>query len=456
MSERKGQLRVVPVPSYHDMGPAERNELFVVAAVLLRTDVMDEVSGVLTSDMFLDPNLALAFRAIEQVYARGVLVDLQTVDTEMFRLDEVHATRLQGISGLKEGLRMVREVSNVMVYAAEVVRFYRLRCLQALGESLAMKANLMDGDPDALMEELERELMALRLKCVNGDMGVPMEVAGRKVLDYFKELKASGELPTGCPTGVKGLDELMGGVRPCELMFLAARPGDGKTAMGLHMALACARAGLPALFVTMEMSDEELVKRMFAKLGDISPDSMRLYGPSLKELREMERVTEEVMPGLPLRFLFAPSITLEQLRAKVLMAVKRGECKVLFVDYIHLMQLPKGMEANPVGGLGVLANGLKSLAMQAKIPLISMAQMSRKIEERGPAAVPLSSDMRDSGILEQAADIILFIRKPGKKDNRAKSREGTFFLTKMRNGGTGEVDFRYSIGFTSFEEVSSC
>ena len=137
------------------------------------------------------------------------------------------------------------------------------------------------------------------------------------------------------------------------------------------------------------------------------------------------------------------------------MAVKRGECKVLFVDYIHLMQLPKGMEANPVGGLGVLANGLKSLAMQAKIPLISMAQMSRKIEERGPAAVPLSSDMRDSGILEQAADIILFIRKPGKKDKRAKSREGTFFLTKMRNGGTGEVDFRYSIGFTSFEEVSS-
>ena len=149
MSERKGQLRVVPVPSYHDMGPAERNELFVVAAVLLRTDVMDEVSGVLTSDMFLDPNLALVFRAIEQVYARGVLVDLQTVDTEMYRLDEVHATRLQGISGLKEGLRMVREVSNVMVYAAEVVRFYRLRCLQVLGESLAMKANLKDGDPES-------------------------------------------------------------------------------------------------------------------------------------------------------------------------------------------------------------------------------------------------------------------------------------------------------------------
>lgn len=434
--------------SWEELGPAQRNEMLAVAVIFLKNFLMDEFRGILKPEMFGNRNLAFVYRAIESVYDRGVTPDLQTVDTELFRLDEELATRLGGIAFLREGLYMVRDVENAMEYAREVARFYMLRRMKGVFEKLMLLAGLPDGDVNGLIGEADRELMALRSECVWDNRARSVLEAGRESLKYFRELRALGKSPMGYPTGLPELDALMGGLRDRELMFLAGRPGNGKTAMALNMAMTCAQAGVPVLFVSMEMSDQELVNRLFPKLGEVTSDSLRLYGPSLKELGEMERVNEEVFAGLPLLLDFTPPLSLEQLRSRVFRAVKREECKVLFVDYVNLMLMGQQKGETLDAAIGRVANGLKSLSMQADIPIVCLAQMNRKVEGRGKDSVPMMADLRDSGNLEQAADIVLFVHRPDLIDSRAERRVGELHLRKSRNGAIGEVKFRFNVALT--------
>ena len=440
------------VLSWEGLNTAQRNELLAVAVVFMKRFVMDEFRSVLRAEMFENKNLGFVYGAIVAVYDRGVIPDLQTVDTELFRLDEVLATRLGGIAFLRESLYMVRDVENALVYAREVQRFYLLRRLREVFERLMLLASHPDGDVDDLIGEAERELMVLRTEFAGDSNGCSVLEAGMASLKHFRELRALGKSPMGYPSGLKELDELMGGIRDRELVMLAGRPGYGKTAMALNMAVACAESGAAVLFVSMEMSDTELVNRLFPKLGDVSADGLRIYGPTLKELAEMERVNGEVFAELPLRLDFSPPLTLEQLRSKVFRAQKLGQCDVLFVDYIGLMRMEQQKMETLDGALGRVANGLKGLSVQAGIPIVCLVQMNRKVEGRGAGAPPMLADLRDSGNLEAAADIVLFVHRPDKTSVSAEKRVGELHLLKSRNGATGEVQFRFNV---SFSRISS-
>lgn len=435
-----------------ELGPEVRNELLTVGAVFMNKLVMDDFRSMLRPEMFLDTNLGFVFRAMTVVYDRGLIPDLQTVDTELFRLDEPLARRLGGLAFMKEGLYLIRDVENAMEYAKEVRRFYLLRCLHGVFEGLMLRSALTDGDVDSLIGEAEQGLMGVRTEFAGADCGVSVKEAGEASLQFYQELRQEGLSPMGYPTGLPELDDLMGGIRKRELILMAGRPGFGKTAMALNMAMACAQSGVPTLFVSMEMSDRELVNRLFPKVGDVSADGLRIYGPTLKELDEMERVNREVFTNLPLTLDYSESLSMEQLRGKVLRANKLGLCDVLFVDYLGMMRMEQQKGETLDTAIGRVAYGLKGLATKADIPVVCLVQMNRKVEGRAPSAPPMLSDLKDSGNQEAAADIVLFVHRPDKLLASAPKRVGEMHLAKCRNGATGVVEFRFNVSFSRIEE----
>ncbi len=434
-----------------ELGPEVRNELLTVGAVFMNKLVMDDFRSMLRPEMFLDTNLGFVFRAMTVVYDRGLIPDLQTVDTELFRLDEPLARRLGGLAFMKEGLYLIRDVENAMEYAKEVRRFYLLRCLHGVFEGLMLRSALTDGDVDGLIGEAEQGLMGVRTEFAGADCGVSVKEAGEASLQFYQELRQEGLSPMGYPTGLPELDDLMGGIRKRELILMAGRPGFGKTAMALNMAMACAQSGVPTLFVSMEMSDRELVNRLFPKVGDVSADGLRIYGPTLKELDEMERVNREVFTNLPLTLDYSESLSMEQLRGKVLRANKLGLCDVLFVDYLGMMRMEQQKGETLDTAIGRVAYGLKGLATKADIPVVCLVQMNRKVEGRAPGAPPMLSDLKDSGNQEAAADIVLFVHRPDKLLASAPKRVGEMHLAKCRNGATGVVEFRFNVSFSRIE-----
>lgn len=434
-----------------ELGPEVRNELLTVGAVFMNKHVMDDFRSMLRPEMFLDTNLGFVFRAMTVVYDRGLIPDLQTVDTELFRLDEPLARRLGGLAFMKEGLYLIRDVENAMEYAKEVRRFYLLRCLHGVFEGLMLRSALTDGDVDGLIGEAEQGLMGVRTEFAGADCGVSVKEAGEASLQFYQELRQEGLSPMGYPTGLPELDDLMGGIRKRELILMAGRPGFGKTAMALNMAMACAQSGVPTLFVSMEMSDRELVNRLFPKVGDVSADGLRIYGPTLKELDEMERVNREVFTNLPLTLDYSESLSMEQLRGKVLRANKLGLCDVLFVDYLGMMRMEQQKGETLDTAIGRVAYGLKGLATKADIPVVCLVQMNRKVEGRAPSAPPMLSDLKDSGNQEAAADIVLFVHRPDKLLASAPKRVGEMHLAKCRNGATGVVEFRFNVSFSRIE-----
>lgn len=434
-----------------ELGPEVRNELLTVGAVFMNKLVMDDFRSMLRPEMFLDTNLGFVFRAMTVVYDRGLIPDLQTVDTELFRLDEPLARRLGGLAFMKEGLYLIRDVENAMEYAKEVRRFYLLRCLHGVFEGLMLRSALTDGDVDGLIGEAEQGLMGVRTEFAGADCGVSVKEAGEASLQFYQELRLEGLSPMGYPTGLPELDDLMGGIRKRELILMAGRPGFGKTAMALNMAMACAQSGVPTLFVSMEMSDRELVNRLFPKVGDVSADGLRIYGPTLKELDEMERVNREVFTDLPLTLDYSESLSMEQLRGKVLRANKLGLCDVLFVDYLGMMRMEQQKGETLDTAIGRVAYGLKGLATKADIPVVCLVQMNRKVEGRAPSAPPMLSDLKDSGNQEAAADIVLFVHRPDKLLASAPKRVGEMHLAKCRNGATGVVEFRFNVSFSRIE-----
>lgn len=434
-----------------ELGPEVRNELLTVGAVFMNKLVMDDFRSMLRPEMFLDTNLGFVFRAMTVVYDRGLIPDLQTVDTELFRLDEPLARRLGGLAFMKEGLYLIRDVENAMEYAKEVRRFYLLRCLHGVFEGLMLRSALTDGDVDGLIGEAEQGLMGVRTEFAGADCGVSVKEAGEASLQFYQELRLEGLSPMGYPTGLPELDDLMGGIRKRELILMAGRPGFGKTAMALNMAMACAQSGVPTLFVSMEMSDRELVNRLFPKVGDVSADGLRIYGPTLKELDEMERVNREVFTNLPLTLDYSESLSMEQLRGKVLRANKLGLCDVLFVDYLGMMRMEQQKGETLDTAIGRVAYGLKGLATKADIPVVCLVQMNRKVEGRSPSAPPMLSDLKDSGNQEAAADIVLFVHRPDKLLASAPKRVGEMHLAKCRNGATGVVEFRFNVSFSRIE-----
>lgn len=287
----------------------------------------------------------------------------------------------------------------------------------------------------------------------DGQVGTGQVVSLFQIVDpLIQAIKAKEHgAPDGLPTGYHGID-VGGGMNPGDLILLAARPSMGKTALAMNIAHQVSRS-VPVGIFSLEMSEAQLATRTLSYLTGHSGMAIRNKNLSHQRLTDLYETAAETA-GIPIHFDFTPGVTLPQVRRNARRMVSRFGCGLLILDYLQLMTLPKA-ESHQLA-TAAASKGLKNLAKELKVPIIALSQLSRACEMRsGGEKRPILSDLRDSGALEQDADVVMFVYRDHVYDKSAPEDGAEVLIRKRREGPTGEVMMRLDKSTGRFTEVAS-
>ncbi|HEU4955504.1 MAG TPA: replicative DNA helicase, partial [Gemmatimonadales bacterium] len=274
-------------------------------------------------------------------------------------------------------------------------------------------------------------------------------------MERIETLQRSGKSITGVPSGFVDLDAMTSGFQPSELVVVAARPSMGKTAFCLNIAANAAAEGQGIAIFSLEMSKEALVQRMLTATARV--DSHRVRQGTLRDsdFTQLARAAG-ILQTYQLWIDDTPSITLLEMRSKARRLKIDNDVRLIVVDYLQLMRSPEYSE-NRVQEISDISRSLKALSRELEIPVIALSQLSRASEQRGGERKPILSDLRDSGAIEQDADLVIFIHRPEYYDREDESKRGLaeVMLAKNRNGPTGDVQLKFTREYTRFDNFSN-
>jgi replicative DNA helicase len=409
-------------------------EQSLIGSLLLSNNAWDRIEGTVTAvDFFRDDHRRIFTHIVALIHA-GKPADVVTVHAAMEQSGE--AERCGGLAYLGEIANSTPSAANIRAYATTIRdRAYR-RVGQGETEALAVSYAAGSLSHDEFAAGLER----IAAQAVDSERDEPLLLADsmHEAIALIND-RANGGGVTGLQSGLPDLDALTGGFEPGQLIILAARPGVGKTAFALGVADHAARAGRTALFASLEMPARELSMRVMAQRSGVSVHAMRAGTRNDDHWSALTRVSSEAAR----QRLFIddkPAITLAYLRARAKRLARKHGLHLIVVDYIGLM---RGEGQNRTQELGSISRGLKALAKELAVPIIACAQLNRGVESRSDRR-PQLHDLRDSGEIEQDADIVLMLHREEMTNNAPEWQGvGELLLRKHRNGPTGEVRLRY-------------
>jgi replicative DNA helicase len=273
-------------------------------------------------------------------------------------------------------------------------------------------------------------------------------------MERIETLQRSGKAITGVPSGFTDLDEMTSGFQRSELIIVAARPSMGKTAFCLNIATQAAVDGFGVAVFSLEMSKEALVQRMLCAEARVDSQAVRRGSLRDPDFTRLARAAG-ILQSCPVWIDDSPALTLLEMRSKARRLKVENDVRLIVVDYLQLMRSPEYSE-NRVQEISDISRSLKGLARELDIPVIALSQLSRASEQRGGERRPILSDLRDSGAIEQDADVVIFIHRPEmyqKEDSEGNSLQGVaeVIVGKHRNGPTGTVDLYFHKQFTRFD-----
>lgn len=429
--------------------PADINaERMTLGAILLERDAIIAVAPWLAAECFYLEKHAWVYEAMLACYNRRVPPDLSTVADELRRRERLDL--VGGIAFLGELSAEVPSAVHVDYYARIVERTAMLRRLIEAGGKISALGYDERTDLETTLGRAEAELYAIAQRRSEQDFVHIGEIADT----LFNQIRTAQERDddvSGVPSGYDEIDEITGGLQPSDLIILAARPSVGKTALALSLAYnTLFQAGASVGIFSLEMSREQLVQRLLAMHTGI--DTKRLRTGSLREA-ELVQVMEGLarLSELPLYIEDTPGLSISEVRAKARRLHAQAGLDLLLVDYLQLMQGPRA--ENRVQEVSEIARGLKNLARELDIPVLALSQLSRAVEGRS-SRVPLLSDLRESGELEQAADIVMFIYREELYDRETdKPGIAEIHIAKHRNGPLGVVPLRFDANTTRFRNL---
>ncbi len=439
-----------PLPNNLD---AERS---VLGAILLDNHALNPaIEHLRPEDFFLDQHR----RVFTQMIALGEgqqAIDLVTLTEELNRKGDLEASGgAPYLASLADGMP---KVSNIEHYARIVKEKAILRNLIHTTHNIQQRAFEGEDGADAILDNAESSIFALAEDRVRAGL-LPIKDIVRDNFERLERIFREGKSITGIPTGYVELDKLTSGLQPSELLILAARPSQGKTALALNLMENIAiRGGHPVAMFSLEMSKESLLQRLVASVAQIDAHKFRTGHLSKEDWR---RMTESLgtISAAPLWLDDAGSISVLEIGAKAIGAkarrLKREKgLSMLVVDYLQLIT-GRGRFGNRQEEVSSISRGLKGLAKELQIPVLVLSQLTRAPErdERGPQL----SDLRESGAIEQDADVVMFIYRPHffKAGATPEEREETELrIAKQRNGPTDMVKFVFRSRFTRFEEAA--
>jgi replicative DNA helicase len=434
-----------PLPNNLD---AERS---VLGAILLDNNALNPaVEHLRPEDFFLDQHR----RVFTQMIALGEsqqAIDLVTLTEELHRRGDLDASGgAPYLASLADGMP---RVSNVEHYARIVKEKAMLRNLIHATHNIQQRAFEGEDGADTILDNAESSIFALAEDRVKAGL-IPVKDIVRDNFERLERIFREGKSITGVATGYGELDKLTSGLQPSELLILAARPSQGKTALALNLAENISiRAGHPAAIFSLEMSKESLLQRLVASVAQIDAHKFRTGHLSKEDWRRMTDALG-VIAAAPLWIDDAGSISVLEIGAKARRLKRDKGLSLLIVDYLQLITA-RGRFSNRNEEVASISRALKGLAKELQIPVLVLSQLTRAPErdDRGPQL----SDLRESGAIEQDADVVMFIYRPHffKAGATPEEREETELkIAKQRNGPTESVKFVFRSRLTRFEEAA--
>jgi replicative DNA helicase len=413
-------------------------EQAVLGGLLLSPRAFDQVADVITETDFYREDHRLIFRAIHELSNKSKPCDAVTV-TEWF---ESHGLvdQVDGGGYISQLASTTPSAANVKAYADIVREKSILRQLIDVGAEVTSSCFAADGrDSRDLLEEAERKVFAIADQGMRTSAGfVTVQDTIKEAIEKIQELhEFEGEI-TGTPTGFKDFDKLTAGLQDSDLIIVAGRPAMGKTTLAMNIAEnAAIKHDVPVAIFSMEMSALQLVMRLFSSLGQI--DQTRLRTGSLDEL-DWPKLTS-AMNLLHKSKLFideTPSLSPSELRARARRLKREHNIGLIVVDYLQLMAVP-GSKENRATEIAEISRSLKAIAKELHLPVIALSQLNRALEQR-PNKRPVMADLRESGAIEQDADLIVFIyRDEVYNEDTPEKGKAEIIIGKHRNGPTDTV-----------------
>lgn len=430
----------MPIPP-HD----PEAEQALLGSMMLDPGVIPDVLRIMPPDRvewLYETSRRTIWSCLVSMYDRGLTIDLVTVRDELNRLGELSA--VGGVVYVADLAESVPSARHAERYAEIVREKGLLRDAMQVGERLTGEALDPLADAREVIETAQLDLDTL------GRHNVTTAPATAK--DDLVAIQADLEHGTALPsisTGFGLVDEkLAGGLHDGELILIAGRPSMGKTSLGTCMALDMARRGVPVLFLSMEMSRREICQRMICAVAGLNFHSMRQGMLSNRELEDSEAAVQR-MQGWPMFIDDGTDVTLPMVRSVGRQMVRRFGIRCFFVDYLQLMRAG-GRTDSREREVSEIGQGLKSLGRQLKIPVVVMAQLNRGPESRSDNR-PRLSDLRESGSLEQTADVVMLLHRESYYDPQSQRQSETdLIVAKQRNGPTGPVVIYWDAKSTRF------
>jgi replicative DNA helicase len=398
------------------------------------------------NDWFYDPRHAVMFRLLCDLFDKGLPVDGVVVKNELGRRKQLEAAG--GMAYIVDLAGAAAYWGHPDSYAKIVYDKAMLRRLIVAADQIKATANNA-GDPVAdILDDAERRLFAVTEQRVAGQGSTIADVAA-EAFAAIEDRKA-GEL-RGLPTGLMELDDLTQGLQAGDLVIVAARPSTGKTSLALNVAeFLAVDEGKPVAFFSMEMSRTDLAERILSARGKVDSNLLRSGRLGAQQIDALRSALGE-LKAAPLFIDDAAGMTVLELRAKARRLRAQQNVAAIFVDYLQLMRVGGKVESRQQE-VSTISRGLKGLARELGIPVVVLAQLNRAVEGRDGHR-PRLSDLRESGSIEQDADVVMLLHRPSMYGEAGQENVAEVIIAKHRNGPTGTVRLHFHPGTTRFSNL---
>jgi len=423
-------------------------EISSLGALMIRSDKANQVLDILEPEDFYDNKHQIIYNAIKSLAENNSPIDVLSVSTLLKERDSLK--QVGGKTYLAELINSVPSATNAAYYAEIVRKKKILRDLISASEHISELGYKEEEDVDSLLDQAQQKVFNvarnslqkfLQLKNLLGDTWERIDK------------QSSGEM-RGVPTGFDGLDNKLSGLQKSDLIILAARPSVGKTSLALDIARnAACQHNVPVGIFSLEMASHQIVDRLLAAEAYVNMWHLR-SGQSSATKEDFKKISDALarLSKAPIFIDDDPSANVLQMRAKARRLKAEHNIELLIVDYLQLMK-PRRDSDSMVQQMTEISRFLKSLARELNIPILALSQLNRAVELRHPP-IPRLSDLRDSGAIEQDADVVMFIYREDKyKENSSRQNIAEIRIAKHRNGPTGKTDLYFNQEKTSFTDI---
>ncbi len=413
----------------------EQAEASILGAILIDKDALSDVVDFLKPEFFYKDIHNYIFAAMLELFEKHEPVDIVTVTSKLKKMGKYKD--VGGTSYLTDLTNIVPTSANIEMYSNIVTDCYIKRRLIDSSANISESAFNEQSDVKMILDKAEGDILSIALRRSRQDF-IPIKDALAESFDRLDELHKRGSALRGIGTGFADLDNKLAGMQDSNLLILAARPGQGKTAFALNIAQYVAVHNKVAVGIfSLEMSKEELVDRLLVSQADV--DAWRLKTGRLTD-DDFTRLSEAMgeLSEAPIYIDDTPGINIFEMRTKARRLQVSHNLKLLIVDYLQLVDPGRRFD-NRVQEVSIVSQSLKNLARELKIPVLAVSQLSRAVESRG-TKVPQLADLRESGAIEQDADVVMFLYREEQEMEKWDHQIVKLLIAKHRNGPLGEID----------------